>query len=453
MKIPPIPPDYKSDFIDFLTKNAASDRRWTEVGPTDEQGRYLHWDDFRFREPPDGLANRTHWALTRMARFTRGRATPFFDAIGQQFAFTQTDTLLRRLHEIDSEAHGGVQFAGTTPSDQYTKRFLVKSLLEEPLNSTLLEGAATTRDIAKRLIRENKPPRTEGEQAVLNNYRAIEFIKSRRGDLLSPDLVHELHAILMRETSLAARKIGRFRTPEDDVNVVDEISGEVLHSPPPAAQLESRMRTLCSFANGGDQEGTFIHPIIRAVILHFMLAYDHPYADGNGRTARALFYWSVVKDRYWLLEYISISRIIKKAPIQYGLAYLYTETDGADLTYFILHQVEVIRNALDDLAAFIRKKQAEISTLDTSLAGDDVRGRFNRRQLAVLHDAVRSPGMSYKILDHQHVHGVSYLTARADLEDLAAAGLLRKSKYGNTSVYAPPPNLPRIIAAGSKRRS
>jgi Fic family protein len=74
--------------------------------------------------------------------------------------------------------------------------------------------------------------------------------------------------------------------------------------------LPERMRALCAFANMRTGVDGFVHPIVRAIILHFMLAYDHPYVDGNGRTARALFYWSALKDGYWLIEYVSISRII-----------------------------------------------------------------------------------------------------------------------------------------------
>jgi len=54
------------------------------------------------------------------------------------------------------------------------------------------------------------------------------------------------------------------------------------------------MEAMCAFVNGRDTE-PFIHPAIRAMILHFWLAYDHPFVDGNGRTARALFYWAMLR--------------------------------------------------------------------------------------------------------------------------------------------------------------
>lgn len=61
------------------------------------------------------------------------------------------------------------------------------------------------------------------------------------------------------------------------------------------------MTAMCAFPNGHLPD-TFIHPAIRAIILHFWLGYDHPFVDGNGRTARALFYWAMLRQNYSLFE-------------------------------------------------------------------------------------------------------------------------------------------------------
>lgn len=84
-----------------------------------------------------------------------------------------------------------------------------------------------------------------------------------------------------------------------------------------------------------------------------MIGYDHPFVEGNGRTARALFYWSLARSGYWLMEYISISRLLKQAPAQYGSAYMYSETDENDTTYFILHQISIIERAIDALYEYL----------------------------------------------------------------------------------------------------
>lgn len=63
--------------------------------------------------------------------------------------------------------------------------------------------------------------------------------------------------------------------------------------------------------------------------MHFMLSYDHPFVDGNGRTARILFYWSMLSQDYWLAEFLPISRLLKMAPSQYARSFIYTEHGSA----------------------------------------------------------------------------------------------------------------------------
>jgi len=95
----------------------------------------------------------------------------------------------------------------------------------------------------------------------------------------------------------------------------------------------------------------FIPPIIRAILLHFTLAYDHPFVDGNGRVARALFYWSALSGGYRLLEFVSISRVLRQAPAKYARSYLFTETDDSDVTYFIVHRLATVIRAIDEFHA------------------------------------------------------------------------------------------------------
>jgi Fic family protein len=452
MKIPARPPDAAakySEFINRMVRGPESDRAelarlFVKVGPMDEAGRYLHWDKFRFRPTLGDLDSPTAWALTRLARHRLEIQTPFSDTRGAFFTFTPIDQIQKELHEIDSEAHGGIRFTTEAPRENDAKSFLVKSLIEEPFNSSLLEGAATTREEAKRLIRENRRPVTEGERMVLNNYRAIEFIKARRSDPLTPALIHELHRIITDKTLADPSKSGRFRDQSDDIKVVDDLDGQILHNPPPAHELPNRLQELCDFANSFRKAEGFIHPIIRAIILHFMLAYDHPYVDGNGRTARALFYWSVLKDGYWLLEYVSISRIINKAPIAYGKAFLETETDAGDLTYFILHQLNIIASAIDDLADYIRRRQESVRSLAHAIETNIRRDNLNHRQIALLNDAIRNPRVGYTIAEHEKLNRISYLTARSDLERLAELAYFLKTKRGNQSIYRPAPRLRRL---------
>jgi Fic family protein len=178
-----------------------------------------------------------------------------------------------------------------------------------------------------------------------------------------------------------------------------------------------------------------------------MIGYDHPFVDGNGRTARAMFYWAIARSGYWLLEFVSISHYLRKAPSLYVRSYLYTETDDNDTTYFLIHQLEVIRKALDGLQEYLTRKVSEQKSTERLLMGSGkLKNRLNHRQLALLTHALKHPGEMYKIEGHQRSHAVVYQTARSDLLGLVEIGLLNKQKTKKVFLFQVPANLRETIA-------
>ena len=262
-----------------------------------------------------------------------------------RFSYSIVDPLPAGLHQIDLSTGGSVKMPEAVTNADTKESYLIRSLIEESITSSQLEGAATTREVARNMIREGRQPRDRGEQMIFNNYQTMQWITSLKGRPLSKELVFEIHRMVTTDTLDDPSAAGRFRRSDENI-VVSDTDEKVLHLPPPADQLASRMESMCEFANGASS-AEFVHPAIRAMILHFWLAYDHPFVDGNGRTARALFYWSMLQGPYWLFEFISISQIILKAPVKYGRAFLYTETDENDLTYFLIYHSEVIRKAVE----------------------------------------------------------------------------------------------------------
>jgi Fic family protein len=252
--------------------------------------------------------------------------------------------------------------------------------------------------------------------------------------------VLELQAILTEGTLDEPDGAGRFRRADEPIVVEDE-TGTILHHPPAAAELPDRLARLCDFANGGEGE-EFMHPVARAILVHFGLAYDHPFVDGNGRTARALFYWVMAREGYWLCEYVSISRILKKARAQYARAFLYTETDDNDATYFILYQLKVLSRAIADLHAYLERKAREIREVDDLVRRSRaLRAELNARQLDLLTHALKRPDAVYTIDSHRRAHEVAYATARSDLLQLAGRGLLEQRKRGRAHVFVVPRDL------------
>jgi len=411
------------------------------------KGRYHHWDELRHRDPPQGLTLDEWWATILLGRLPLMQNLPLLDKRGNPFKFATPSPVLIDLHHIDRDAAGHIHATMGAPIKEDPNRYLLSSLIEEAITSSQLEGASTTRQVAAAMLREGRKPRDHSETMIYNNYRAMEYLRSLKQEPITPDLILELHRILTEDTLEDPADAGRLRKA-DDVQVIDSRDNVVLHDPPAHIELPQRLKRLCAFANADETVLPFVHPVLRAILLHFMIGYDHPFVDGNGRTARALFYWSMARSGYWLMEYTSISHILRKGPAKYMRAYLHTETDQNDTTYFLLHQLDTIRRAIVALHDYLSRKGQEQKETERMLsATPKLRTRFNHRQIALLTHALRHTGEGYRVDAHQRVHSVVYQTARSDLLDLHSLGLLEKGRQGNAFVFFAPEDLRDRLSA------
>ncbi len=414
-------------------------------------GKYLHWDELRHRPPPEGANHEQWWLALKMARMTNNQILPLMDKTGRHFTFSMPEPVVRSLHFIDRDTSGQILMDDPVATPQERDRYLVSSLIEEAITSSQLEGASTTRRVAEDMLRAGRKPRTISEQMIFNNYQAMQHIRTVRDEPLSLDLLLDLHRRVSDRTLDNPDEVGKLRQ-SDDMDVVDQRDGQLLHIPPSYKDLPDRLEKLCAFANGSEDDVPYIHPVIRAILLHFMIGYEHPFADGNGRTARALFYWAMIRQGYWLMEYLSISNILRHAPAQYARAYLHTETDANDTTYFVLHQLDVIHKAVDELHAHLKRKAKEARATERLLgaAMQHLRAQLNHRQIALLGHVLKHRDASYTIESHRHSHAVAYATARADLLQLADIGLLKEQRHGKALVFIVPDDLDRQIEHLSK---
>ena len=360
----------------------------------------------------------------------------------QAFSFTMPPLITEYLHEIDSRGSGRIAMPTEVTNPQTRTRFLVRSLIEESITSSQLEGASTTRQKAREMFRSGRAPADRSEQMIFNNLKGMEFVRAHQGDDLTPELVKSIHAEMMRGT-IVDTDLGRLQSPnEKRVYVASNSNDLILHEPPPAEQLAARLEAMCKFSNGLNEK-EFLHPEVRAILLHFWLAYDHPFVDGNGRTARALFYWSMLHADYWMFEFISISSILRKASSHYATSFLLTETDDNDATYFIDYQLQVIRRALQAFEKYLERKTREIQKAESLLRNYD---DLNYRQLALLSHALRKLDANFTITSHRTSHRVAYATARADLLQLVEPGLLVKHMRSGALHFNAGPVLHELMA-------
>ncbi|MBC6713331.1 Fic family protein [Treponema sp. Marseille-Q3903] len=402
-KPPSIEP--KPDVIISLFCNAEYKKYFDRV-----EKDYLYWDKVKYNAP-NGINPEDFWIAVKMQRLSN--AISFGKYV---FSYKINDYMQQYLHEFD------MNFGGTLSSDniitERTKQYyLLSSIMEEAIASSQMEGASTTRKVAKEMLRKQQKPKDASQQMILNNYRTIRFLSEKKDSPLSKELLLEIHRKISEKTLDNPEDVGNFRTTNDIV-VSNKLTGEVAHYPPDCDEIELIIEQLCDFANN---DKTFVHPIIKAIIIHFMISFLHPFVDGNGRTARSLFYWYMLKKGYWLTEFLSISRIIYSTKSKYEKVFLYTEQDDYNLGYFINYNLVVLNKAYKELKAYLDRKSKEHSAL---FEFKNVTG-INERQAKILKIATKKPENIFICKDLETELGVSVKTIRADLEGLVKKDLLK----------------------------
>lgn len=412
---------------------------------------YLHWDKLRYHPLPEGVTPETAWVAVCISRVSQFQILPItFFGLDDSVKYWTPPKHLEWLHTIDTMGGGTIgapspdAFLGGGDKDRY----LFSSLMEEAIASSQLEGASTTREAAKQMLRTQKKPRTKSEQMIANNYRAIMEIRELRSEKLTPELIKHLQAVITEDTLDNPSAAGRFRTPDEKITVCDVRTGDTIFTPPSAHSIEFRIDEICELANSKPDQ--FIHPVVTAIALHFAMGFVHPFVDGNGRTARAIFYWYMLKSNYWLFEYLPISRLFLRAPVRYAMPYLYTETDDGDLTYFLHYNLKMIVRAIKELHHYLEaqhEKMREAAAFLESYPG------LNERQISLLYDCVRDSLQSYTVRQYQGIYSVTNNTARADLRELETRGLLRSATEGKQLVFYPVPHLLKRLSPTYRKRA
>jgi Fic family protein len=419
MKLPKVP-----QFSDEEISEAISLARDPKILETAilYNDQYLHWEELRHHPLPTDA--KSVWILMKLLRRTRSNQILFSN---WRFPYTQSDSCWQMLHHLDKTAAGNLSSVLDSKGHD-RERYIVNSLMEEAIASSQLEGAATTRKIAKQMLRERRKPTNRDERMIVNNYMTMKKMREIKKEDLTPALILMLHKMITNGTLEDPVDEGRFRD-NDEIRVVDG-TGTILHTPPGSSKIPELVDELCRFANDGDDP--FIHPVVKGIFLHFLVGYIHPFNDGNGRTARTLFYWYMLRHDYWLFEYMAISRAIKETRGQYKRAYIYTESDENDLTYFIRYNLSVIEKTIQEIRDYIDEQQAEQIKALRSIQESE---GLSFRQMDILKRIVKHPEKPLRIKEIEETYHVAYATARSDLIRLEKLGYLTRRTDGKEYVF------------------
>ncbi len=412
------PPKYQTDELGKLMFDKPGDESLSSL-INKINDKYEYWDTVKYKPLPNGCSSsRELWLRTKASRVL----TTVYPWQKYGLLFGLTNKMQRLCHEFDLNFGGTWEGRSMIPSES-RERYLVSSLMEEAIYSSMMEGAATTRKVAKEMLRRKITPKDKSQQMIHNNYQTIQFIVENKYNMLTPELVMHIHRLMTEKTLVNPDDAGRLRT-NDNVVVENGITHEVVHVPPPYQVLPIFINDLCDYFNETDAK-VFIHPIIRGIIVHYMVAYMHPFVDGNGRTARALFYWYMLKEKYWLTEYMSISRVIANSKKSYEKAFQYVAADDNDLGYFITYNLRVLEQAFKQLQDYIKRKQEERVAANIFLQIGDI----NERQAQILKVFIDNPKEVITVRSLQDKFMISPTTAKTDIIGLLQKGLLAEISF------------------------
>ncbi|MBZ9785205.1 Fic family protein [Pseudomonas sp. REP124] len=405
--------------------------------PLDDQGRYRPFHELRYRWP-SGLDSNLCWALVKKARVAQYSSLLPLGEPPQWSNFVLTPLAQKAISAVDRQATtAALEFMTSQIGEHAHFSYLLNDLIEdEAISSSQLEGAATTTQVAKDMLKRKRLPRTPDERMVIGNFKMMNFAWEQRHEPLSARLILAMHRVGVEGIDDARYSPGIFRC-NDDV-VVQNGEGQTVYTPPPAKGLTERLQGLAKWINqphSDIEQKDYLHPLIKGIALHFALGYEHPFRDGNGRVARALFYWFMFKNDFSAFRYIAISVLLRSAPVKYGRSYLNTESDDLDLTYFIDFQCSVVLRAVGRFTAAYRKSLANADHFDRWLMESGFFHRLTERQRAVFQVAKSGMAKEFTAGNVKEHLGCSHNTASTTLNGLVDLNVFEKRRMGREWVF------------------
>ena len=135
-------------------------------------------------------------------------------------------------------------------------------------------------------------------------------------------------------------------------------------------------------------------------------------------------------------KYISISVLLKDAPVKYGKSYLFTESDEMDLTYFIDYQCTLVLRAIREFRNAYQENLKEVEDFNRWLWESGLYKKLNDKQQTLFQVAKSGMAELFTVTNVKDNLGCSYNTASSVLNGLVELRLFTKKKIGREWVYS-----------------
>ena len=333
----------------------------------------------------------------------------------------------RNLVYLDAVAQVQLSAAKVLLTPQSSSQIYGRKAMEDEILSTFtIEQIDTSRDSVRKIL-SGYAPTNESENRIYGMKKGLEFI----GDSLhtiSDENIHQLYELT----------VGPFLTAEDQLlpghkyrhDSVYIVGDKVEHTGLPWQMLPAYMDNLVAFIH---QESA-MNDLLKAALIHFYIAYLHPWFDGNGRMARLIHLWYLVQQRYSSALFIPLSAYVERSRRAYYNAYTLAERNAQisgvmDVTPFLVYFIENVYHKL--ITALPASNTTE--TFQHALAQGDVTEKEQALWQFVL-TAYGNSQFSTKQLE-KDFGNAAYATIRGFVLKFEKLGLLRSAKYGNRIKY------------------
>ncbi len=302
----------------------------------------------------------------------------------------------------------------------------IKAAEDEIVATSAIESIDFSRDSVRKILK-GMAPKDEQENRILGIKHGLEFIADTANKITEENL-YKLYMMtvgnfLTGDDRLKDRKLYR----HDTVYVV---SDRVEHLGLDYKKVPKFMKSLIEFANTEDD----INDLIKAAIIHFYIAFVHPYFDGNGRMARLVHLWFLIQKGYQSALFIPFSSQIEKSRKAYYDAHTVIEENKKysgkiDVTPFVLYFINNVYNKMDEGSV----------TVETLTVYDDAvkNGKITEKETKLWKFVLSFYGteeFSTKRLE-KDFGDAAYATIRGFVLKFEDLGLLSSVKYGPRVKY------------------
>ena len=302
----------------------------------------------------------------------------------------------------------------------------IKAAEDEIVATSAIESIDFSRDSVRKILK-GMAPKDEQENRILGIKHGLEFIADTSNKITEENIF-----------KLYMMTVGDFLTGDDKLaegnfyrhDTVYVVSDHVEHSGLDYKKVPEFMKSLIAFVNAEDD----INDLIKAAIIHFYIAFVHPYFDGNGRMARLVHLWFLIQKGYQSALFIPFSSQIEKSRKAYYNAYTAIEKNKKysgkiDVTPFILYFINNVYNKMNEGS----------TAVETLTAYDDAvkDGKITEKETKLWKFVLSYYGteeFSTKQLEKDFGYA-AYATIRGFVLKFEDLGLLSSVKYGPRVKY------------------